>query len=52
MKPYRRPMVRCQCGTCVADRRADLVGLGFFIFVIFVAAYIGWQILRAVVFHA
>lgn len=46
MKQYRRPMVRCQCGTCVADRRADLVGLGFFIFFILAGAYIAFQILR------
>lgn len=45
MKPYRRPMIRCQCGTCVADRRADRFWQGFFILA---AAYIAFQILRVV----
>lgn len=45
MKPYRRPMIRCRCGICTADRRADRFWLGFFILA---AGYIGFQIARAV----
>lgn len=42
-RPYRRPMIRCRCGTCRADRRADRFWLGFFILA---GAYIAWQIVR------
>jgi len=46
MKPYRRPMIRCQCGTCVADRRGNLVWTCFFILA---GAYIAFQIARVLI---
>jgi hypothetical protein len=52
MKANRRPMIRCHCEVCVADRRADCIWLGIFAFCVLAAAYIGFQILRAVVFPA
>jgi hypothetical protein len=45
-RPYRRPMIRCKCETCVADRRGNLVWLCFFIVVF---GYIAFQIVRAIV---
>jgi hypothetical protein len=43
---HRRPMIRCQCEICVADRWADRFWRGFFILA---GAYIGFQIVRAVI---